>query len=67
MRRGTEQKIWEEILLAFQAEAQIDLAYPIPAISHQKMFRRISAQRHGRPRRVETFIGNELAFGKVLI
>ena len=28
MRRGTEQKIWEEILLAFQAEAQIDLAYP---------------------------------------
>ena len=28
MRRGTEQKIWEEILLAFQAETQIDLAYP---------------------------------------
>jgi small-conductance mechanosensitive channel len=28
MRRGTEQKIWEEILTAFQAEPQIDLAYP---------------------------------------
>jgi small-conductance mechanosensitive channel len=28
MRRGTEQKIWEEILTAFQSEPQIDLAYP---------------------------------------
>lgn len=28
MRRGTEQKIWEEILTAFQSESQIDLAYP---------------------------------------
>jgi small-conductance mechanosensitive channel len=28
MRRGTEQKIWEEILTAFQLESQIDLAYP---------------------------------------
>ncbi len=27
-RRGTEQKIWEEVLEAFQNEPQIDLAYP---------------------------------------
>ena len=28
MRRGTEQKIWEEILRAFGAEERIELAYP---------------------------------------
>ena len=28
MRRGTEQKIWEEILTAFEKESKIDLAYP---------------------------------------
>ncbi len=28
MRRGTEQKIWEEILTTFGQEPQIDLAYP---------------------------------------
>jgi hypothetical protein len=27
-RRGTEQKIWEDILDAFALEADIDLAYP---------------------------------------
>ena len=28
MRRGTEQKIWEELLSAFNNEANIELAYP---------------------------------------
>jgi small-conductance mechanosensitive channel len=28
MRRGTEQKIWEELLIAFETESRIDLAYP---------------------------------------
>ena len=28
MRRGTEQKIWEEILDAFEKEDRIELAYP---------------------------------------
>ena len=28
MRRGTEQNIWEELLIAFDKEERIDLAYP---------------------------------------
>jgi small-conductance mechanosensitive channel len=33
-RRGTEQKIWEDILEAFAAEPNIDLAYPTTRLYH---------------------------------
>ena len=40
MRRGTEQKIWEELLSAFNNEANIELAYPTMSILSKKILSR---------------------------